>query len=397
MRELHILGGGFAGVWAAMSAAAEREIHGAHDIAVRLFSNSPNLTIRPRLYEGASEALRVPLAPLMDEIGVDFNLSEAVEINSQTRITRHADSSERRFDRLVLATGSQLRQPPIPGAQRYALSIDTFEEAARLDRRLEERPAGDSAIVIVGASFTGLELATELRGRLGSEARIILVDRAAKIGPDLGSAPRPHIEEAIKECGIETRLNTGVKEIRKDTVHLGGGEVIKVSAVILATGMMASPLTRCIPGEYDQHGRIVVDYDLKVTGVPSIFAAGDTAHALADNSHVTYFSCQHALQLGRYAGYNALHDLLGNATYPYRQEYYATCIDLGPWGALFTTGWERKVGKTRQAGKEMKQQINTQWIYPPAPTVGRKAIFDQIGLSAELGRRNELLSGNGGR
>jgi NADH dehydrogenase len=75
MKELHILGGGFAGVWAAMSAAAERELHGAHDITIQLFSNDFSLIIRPRLYEGASEMLRVPLPPLMDEIGVEFTLA----------------------------------------------------------------------------------------------------------------------------------------------------------------------------------------------------------------------------------------------------------------------------------------------------------------------------------
>ncbi len=386
MKELHILGGGFAGVWAAMSAAAERELHTARDVTIRLFSNDPNLTIRPRLYEGASQALSVPLTPLMAEIGVEFNLGEATGIDPLTHTTRFADGSERDFDRLVLATGSRLRQPPIPGAQRYALSIDTFEEAARLDRRLEELPSEEAAIVIIGAGFTGLELATELRGRLGKEARIILIDRAATIGAELGANPRPHIEEAIEACGIETRLSTGVEEIRKDAVCLASGEVIKASAVVLATGMVASPLTRAIPGEYDEHSRLRVDRNLKVIGSPFIFAAGDTAHALADDSHVTYLSCQHALQLGRYAGYNALHELLGNETLPYRQEFYATCIDLGPWGAVFTTGWEREVEKSREEGKAMKRQINNEWIYPPSPAIGKKAIFEQIGLSAVSGR-----------
>lgn len=383
MKELHILGGGFAGVWAAMSAAAERELHGAHDVTIRLFSNDFSLTIRPRLYEGASEMLRVPLSPLMDEIGVEFALAEATAIDPLSRTTRFADGSELGFDRLVLATGSRLRQPPIPGAERYALSIDTFAETARLDRRLEELPAGETVIVIIGAGFTGMELATELRGRLGAEARIILVDRAAMVGAELGANPRPHIEEAIKECTIETRLNTGVEEIRKDAVCLDSGEIIKASAVVLATGMVASPLTRTIQGEHDKLDRLMVDHNLKVIGLPSIFAAGDTAHAHADENHVTYLSCQHALQLGRYAGYNALHELLGNEPLPYRQEFYATCIDLGPWGALFTTGWEREVEKSREEGKAMKRQINREWIYPPSPAIGKKAIFEQIGLSAE--------------
>lgn len=383
MQELHILGGGFAGVWAAMSAAAERDNQGAHDVTIRLFSNNASLTVRPRLYEGISQGLRVPLSPLMSEIGVEFTLAEATAIDPLTLTTRFADGIERGFDRLVLATGSQLRQPSIPGAKLNALSIDTFEEASRLDRKLEELPSRDATIVIVGAGFTGLELATELRGRLGAEVRIILLERAARVGVELGVNPQPHIEDAIKVCKIETRLNIGVEEIRKDSVYLDSGEVIKASAVVLATGVVASPLTRSISGEYDKHDRLIVDHNLKVIGSPSIFAAGDTAHAFADDSHVTTLSCQHALQLGRYAGYNAMCDLLGNVPIPYRQEFYATCIDLGPWGALFTTGWDREVEKTRQDGKAMKRQINEEWIYPPSPSIGKQAIFEQIGLSAE--------------
>ncbi|KOY60174.1 hypothetical protein AM629_20855 [Photorhabdus heterorhabditis] len=43
-----------------------------------------------------------------------------------------------------------------------------------------------------------------------------------------------------------------------------------------------------------------------------------------------------------------------------------TCLDLGAWGALFTEGWERRVLVTGMEGKKIKQEINTQWIYPPA-------------------------------
>lgn len=39
---------------------------------------------------------------------------------------------------------------------------------------------------------------------------------------------------------------------------------------------------------------------------------------------------------------------------------------LGAWGAVYTEGWDRKVVLTRAEGKELKTQINTQWIYPPA-------------------------------
>ncbi len=376
MRNLIILGGGFAGVWAAMSAAAERKILGGNDVAITLVSKDPHLTIRPRLYEGAREEMRVPLAPLMDEIGVAFSVAEAAGIDPQARTVQLTDKGDLAFDRLVLATGSRLRRPPIPGVEAHAFSVDTFEEAARLDRHLEALPCeGDGAatVVVIGASFTGLEVATELRTRLGPDVRIVLVDQAETAGAELGANPHPHINEALTEGRIETRLGARVTEIRADAVRLESGETLSTRTVILATGMEASPLTRFIPGARDAHGRLEVGSDLKVVGSDHIFAAGDTAHALADDEHVSLMSCQHAMELGRVVGRNALRDLLGRKTLPYRQEFYVTCLDLGPWGAAFTTGWDRQVQMTRSQGKEMKRQINTQCIYPPAGT--SKEIF----------------------
>ncbi len=76
----------------------------------------------------------------------------------------------------------------------------------------------------------------------------------------------------------------------------------------------------------------------------------------------------------------------------YRQEFYATCLDLGPRGAAFTTGWDRQVQMTRSQGKEMKRQINTQWIYPLAgaskeifaaiqsPVVDRQALAEMFSV-----------------
>ena len=382
MQTLTILGGGFAGVWAAMSAAAEREARNATDVTITLVSKDSSLTIRPRLYEGAKEEMRVPLAPLMKTIGVTLTVAEAQEIDAGTHKIQLTDNERLSFDRLVLATGSQLRRLTIPGVESNTFSVDTFAETRRLDNHLATLP-DDAMVVVVGASFTGLEVATELRSRLGGKARIVLIDQADSADAGLGTNPRLPIAEALAESRIETRFRTRVSEVQTDSIVLDSGERLATRTLILATGIEASPLTRFIPGERDAYGRLMVGPDLKVTGTNNIFAAGDTAHALADDVHVAYMSCQHAIQLGRFAGYNALCDLLGRSTRRYRQEHYVTCLDLGPWGALFTSGWDRQVQKIRDEGKAMKRQINCERIYPPSPEIGKQAIFGKIALAKE--------------
>ncbi|GAA3310105.1 hypothetical protein GCM10020295_76300 [Streptomyces cinereospinus] len=47
-----------------------------------------------------------------------------------------------------------------------------------------------------------------------------------------------------------------------------------------------------------------------------------------------------------------------------------TCLDLGPAGAVVTSGWDRTVQTTGQEAKKLKQQINSAWIYPPVDDAG---------------------------
>lgn len=111
MQTLMILGGGFGGVWAAMSAAAERDRRNAENLRIELVTKDRSLTIRPRLYEGAKDELLVPLAPLMAAIDVEMSIAEAQEIDLASATIKTVDDRLLHFERLVLASGSQLRSP----------------------------------------------------------------------------------------------------------------------------------------------------------------------------------------------------------------------------------------------------------------------------------------------
>jgi len=48
-------------------------------------------------------------------------------------------------------------------------------------------------------------------------------------------------------------------------------------------------------------------------------------------------------------------------------------LDLGPWGVVYTEGWDRQVVLSGAEAKAPKTRINTEWIYPP--TGGRAEIL----------------------
>jgi NADH:ubiquinone reductase (H+-translocating) len=281
------------------------------------------------------------------------------------------------YDRLVVATGSRLFRPNIPGLAEHGFSVDSLNDAVALDKHLHglaERPAvnGRDTVVVAGGGFTGIEAATEIPARLreilgpNARTRVVIFDRNTAIAPDMGASARPVIEEALRKVGVETRLGAGVAALDETGVTLSSGEHIETETVIWAAGIRAAPLTAQIPAERDNFGRLLVDRCLQVPGVQGVFAAGDAARAACDDEgNYALMSCQHATRMGAFAGNNAAAELLGVPTRPYHQKAYVTCLDLGEAGALFTRGWERKVELVGDIAKKTKREINTLWIYPP--------------------------------
>jgi NADH dehydrogenase len=382
--RLVIIGAGFAGMYAALSAARLRDIQGVspEELEIALVSPEPTLVVRPRLYESKPETLSAPLLDVLKAIDVVYVQGSAETIDTKSRMVEVVGKGAKKtlsYDRLVLATGSRLFRPNIPGLAEHGFSVDNLDDAIALDRHLHglaDRPAlnGRDTVVVAGGGFTGIETATEMPARLraifGKDAkpRVIIVDRNSAIAPDMGAGPRPVIEDALRKLGVETRLGAGVASLDESGVTLSSGEHIEAETVIWAAGIRAAPLTAQIPAERDNFGRLLVDRDLRVPGVAGVFATGDAARAASDDiGNYALMSCQHATRMGAFAGNNAAAELLCVPTKPYHQKGYVTCLDLGEAGALFTRGWERTVAMVGDVAKKTKQEINTVWIYPPKP------------------------------
>jgi NADH dehydrogenase len=382
-QRLVIIGAGFAGMYAALSAARLREASNGsgHGLEIALVSPEPTLVVRPRLYEPDPETLTAPLGDVLKAIDVAFVQGSVEAVDTRAKIIEIAGPDNARqtlkYDRLVVATGSRLFRPNIPGLAEHGFSVDQLDDAIKLDKHLHslaKRPASNArnTVVVCGGGFTGIEVATEMPVRLkkifGPEVktRVIIVERNPAIAPDMGLNPRPIIEQALHDDGVETRVGVGVTALTDKGVTLSDGSHIESATVIWAAGMRAAPLTAQVPGERDNFGRLLVDRDLRVQQVAGVFATGDAAKAACDDDgNFALMSCQHATRMGAFAGNNAAAELLGQPTQPYHQKAYATCLDLGQAGAIFTRGWDRIVELTGAKAKATKAEINTVWIYPP--------------------------------
>ena len=383
-KRILVLGGGFAGLWSAVGAARKLDElgHGPQTVEVTLVNRDAFHSIRVRNYEADLTEIRVALDDVLGPVGVRRveGAVASIDLPGQTvAVTGASGNQALPYDRLVVALGSQLVRPPVPGLAEYGFDVDTYDGAARLQAHLQALPGlpaspGQWTVIVVGAGLTGIEVATVMPERLRAilaqasmtrPYRVILADHQPGVGSDMGAYARPVIEDALAALGVETRLGIEIVALGPTGVRLRSGEEIPAATVVWCAGMRANPLTRLFPVEHDRFSRMPVDACLRLKGVPQVFAAGDVAWAMMDDHHASVMSCQHGRPMGRFAGHNVVCDLFGLPLLPLRIPWYVTVLDLGAWGAVYTEGWDRQVVTTGQAAKQTKQIINCQRIYPP--------------------------------
>jgi NADH:ubiquinone reductase (H+-translocating) len=387
MQRILVLGAGFAGLWSAIGAARRlRELGiGPDDIQIVVVNRTAWHSIRVRNYEPDLSETRIPLAQVLGPIGVRHIEGEVTDIDvSQRRVacSTSGGTESLPYDRLVFALGSCLVRPPIRGLAEHAFDVDTYEAATLLNDHIamlafRRASSGQYNALVVGGGLTGIEVATEMFGKLRAviadasvckhthSPRVIIADRQPWIGSDMGESARPVIAEALGTLGIETRVGVSVVFVDEDGATLTSGERIDAATVVWCAGIQAHPLTACFPVERDRLGRLPVDSSLKIKTVAAEFAAGDVAWLPIDGIHSSVMSCQHGRPMGRFAGHNVVCDLLGQPMLPLSIDWYVTCLDLGPWGAVYTEGWDRRVVSKGAAAKSIKETINRERIYPP--------------------------------
>lgn len=380
MPRILILGAGFAGLWAAIGAARKIDQIGpvGFEADVLVVDRNDYHNIRVRNYEVDLSDVAIPLADLLDPIGVKHIVAEVQTVDPiarQVMIVTAGGQQCLTYDRLVLTLGSELVRPPIPGLAVHGYDVDTYAAAVRLDAHLAElgqqAPSErNSTVVVVGAGFTGIEVATEMPGKLNraslsGQRRIILIDPNADVGTTIGVNARQTIHEALSALGIETRLNVSVTAVDANGITLSSGEYIAAKTVVWCAGMRASPVAAAFATERDRNGRLLVDQFMRAVGQKHVFAAGDAATSVIDGVHSTVMSCQFARPMGRFAGHNVVADLFSLPMLPLQIDWYVTVLDLGAWGALYTVGWDRQVHAAGAAAKVTKQIINHERIYPP--------------------------------
>jgi len=174
------------------------------------------------------------------------------------------------FDALLIATGADPVRIPVEGATDSQLHyLRSFADS----QALVARAAGAKRVVVVGASFIGLEVAASLRKR-GIATDVVAPDKQPLervLGSELGGVVR-RLHEAQ---GVVFHLGETVRRVDGRVVTLSGGTKLDADFLVLGVGVKPSLGLAERAGLAIDRGITVNEY--LETSTPGVFAAGDVA------------------------------------------------------------------------------------------------------------------------
>ncbi len=268
-----IVGGGAAGV-----AAAEMLRRKGYNGPVTMISADTDLPVdRPNLSKdylaGSAQEDWIPLW------GSDFYAENRIEVILGRRVSsidtaKHTvhldDGSVREFGALLIATGADPVRLPIPGAQNTQICyLRSFADS----RAIVERAVHSKHVVVVGASFIGLEVAASLRAR--EIAVDVVAPESTPLEKVMGAEVGRFIRSLHEAHGVTFHLGQTVARVDGRTVALSGGSTIDSDFIVLGVGVKPAVTLAEQAGLAIDRG-ITVNEFLE-TSVPGIFAAGDAA------------------------------------------------------------------------------------------------------------------------
>ena len=354
-----IIGGGFAGLWAARSLADA-------PVRITLLDRGNYHLFQPLLYQVATAGLSAPdiAAPLRhilrQQANVTVLMEEVREVDPVSRQVTIADRRVMDFDYALVATGATHAYFGHDDWAKHAPGLKSLDDALDIRRRIlsafERAEASDDpeerkallTFAIVGGGPTGVELAGtmaeiarhtlshEFRHINPADSRVLLLEAGPRLlssfDPDLSEKARLQLEH----LGVEVLTGAPVAEIDGKGLRVGDRR-IPARTVLWAAGVAASPLARTLGVPLDRAGRVSVESDLAVPGHPHVFVAGDLAAIQSDGRPVPGVAPA-AKQMGRHVAATIRARIAGQPATHFRYRDFGNLATIGRMAAVVQVG-----------------------------------------------------------
>jgi len=321
-KRVMVIGGGFAGINAAMGLAKL-------PVDITLVDRKNHHTFQPLLYQVAlavlspAEIAQPIRSILRDHQNIEVLMDEAVGFDIPQQRVQLKTGALFEYDYLIVATGSTHSYFGKDQWAKLAPGLKTIEDATEIRRRVllafefAEREMQEHGthpplnFVVIGGGPTGVELAgaisdiaklymaKDFRHINPATAQVLILEGSANIlgmyPPDLQLKAR----EQLNDLGVQLRTNAHVTDVQPGYVMVGD-ERVEAAVTLWAAGVQASPLGKLLGFETDRRGCVIVDEHLNPPGHPEIFICGDLAHVEENGKQIPGVA-QPAMQMGAYA------------------------------------------------------------------------------------------------
>lgn len=304
--KIVIIGGGFGGIELARHLDDK-------PVDIIMLDKHNYHTFQPLLYQVATggleaDSIAFPLRKIFEgQKNFRFRIAEVMKINPEEN-SLDTTIGKIEYDYLVIATGSttnffgnkqtehfSMPMKSIPEALNLrSMILQNLEEAILLGTKEEREPYLN--FVVVGAGPTGVELSgaiTELRNHIlhkdypelnKEEMKVYLVEGLPKVLQVMSEQASEKSTQFLKEMGVHVMTNTMVKEYDGKKISFGDGKSIKTHNVIWSAGVMGQVI-KGLPKEVIAKGnRIQTDDRNLVTGQTNIYAIGDVAAIITNDT-----------------------------------------------------------------------------------------------------------------
>ena len=298
-----ILGGGFAGLYAARNL---QRLMGKK-AAIEVVNRENYFVFQPLLPEVAGGAISAvnavsPLRFLTREIFI--RKAEVDSINPEAQTVTVFQGVQRRptvleYDHLIIALGSGSDLSRTIGLSEHAFTMKTLSDARRLRAhvierlehaditRLPEVKKGALTFTVIGGGFSGIETVGEIKELIdrslryypnisASEIRVVVLEFADRILNEMPESLAAYAQNKLNQRGIEVQLGVGVAEATGTQLVTTTGEVIDTRTIVATIGNTPAPVVAKMPLTLEQ-GRILVRRDFRADGFENIWAIGDCA------------------------------------------------------------------------------------------------------------------------
>jgi NADH dehydrogenase len=356
-----VVGGGFAAV---QFAKTLRKKLRASECEILLFSRENHMVFHPLLADvaGASinpDAAATPLRQMLPGVACRTERVQRIDLGSSEVAFDDGTGALSRlpYDHVVIACGAESNLGIIPGMTEHAFGFKVMRDATDLRqhivRQMEQAEVSSDpdlrrwhlSFIVVGAGFSGVELAGEINELVRSSTRfyrnfrkqdvvVTLVHSQDHILPEVARTLGEFARKKMEKSGITIRLGTRAVAATHQGIELNNGQMLEGATVVCTIGTTISPLVQHLDVPKER-GRIRTTPEMRIEGQTNAWAIGDCAFIInASDNQPSATTGQFAERQGRQAALNLVRTVKGEATQPFRFKALGQLCSIGGYQAV---------------------------------------------------------------